>query len=84
MATGIRQDKDKAQQAARADLRRLDRETDLFGSLAGAAREARRHFSGDDADNDDRIEIWGRRIGRLLSAVACIALAAYLYLTYLR
>lgn len=33
---------------------------------------------------DDPIEVWGRRIGRALAVLACIVLAAYLILTYLR
>ena len=36
---------------------------------------ASRHFSGSDADPNDRIEIWGRRIGRALSVVFAIYLA---------
>lgn len=83
MTVKIRRDKDKRRDVAQADLRRLDRESDLFGGLTAAARDARRHFSGADG-GDDRIEIWGRRIGRLLSAAACVGLAVYLYLTYLR
>jgi len=30
----------------------------------------------------DRIELWGRRIGRALSLIGLIALAVYLYVTY--
>jgi len=33
---------------------------------------------------DDPIERWGRRIGRSLGFVACVALGFYLYVTYLR
>jgi hypothetical protein len=33
---------------------------------------------------DDPMEVWGRRIGRSLAVLACIVLAAYLILTYLR
>ena len=32
----------------------------------------------------DPIELWGRRIGRGLSLVAFVALAIYLYVTYVR
>lgn len=32
---------------------------------------------------DDPIEVWGRRIGRILAVLAGIVLAAYLILTYL-
>jgi hypothetical protein len=59
MATGIRQDKDETERAAR-------------------------RFSGSDQSKDDRIEIWGTRIGRTLSVAAFIVLAVYLMLTYLR
>ena len=54
-------------------------------SLANAARRAADHFSGKDAIGDaeggatDPIELWGRRIGRILSLVAFIGLAIYLY-----
>jgi hypothetical protein len=39
-----------------------------------------------DADGDqekpDKIEIWGRRIGRTISYVLLIVLVVYLYATY--
>lgn len=61
----------------------------LAGSgLAEAARRAARHFAAADAvgpdGRRDPIELWGRRIGRVLSLLAVIALSIYLYLTYLR
>ncbi len=84
MTTGIRQDKDKAQRAAQRELRQLGRKTDLFGGLTATARDARAHFSGVDDGDGDRVEIWGKRIGRALSAAVCVLLAVYLYLTYLR
>lgn len=34
-------------------------------------------------DDDDAAEVWGRRIGRALSAVAAVALLITLALTYL-
>ena len=74
-------------------LRTLDtlRESDTFATsaLARTARRASDHFTAKDAVNDagaegsvDRIELWGRRIGRGLSLIGLIALAVYLYLTY--
>lgn len=33
---------------------------------------------------DDPMEVWGRRIGRGLAVVAGLALAYYLFATYLR
>jgi hypothetical protein len=84
MANEVRHEKDGAQRAALDDLRRLSRESDLFGGLAGATRRAGRHFSGTDAGDDDRIEVWGKRIGRTLSLAAFLSLAVWLLLTYLR
>jgi hypothetical protein len=60
----------------------------VFGSaMADAARRTASHFGGRDAGEaapPDAIELWGRRIGRALSLVVCIALGVYLYVTYLR
>lgn len=67
------------EQAALADLARLRREGDLLGVLFGRSRE---HFAAADTQGDDPIEKWGRRIGRTLSAIAFLALAVYLYVTY--
>jgi hypothetical protein len=57
-------------------------------SLTDAARRAARHFAAADVigpdGTRDPIELWGRRIGRGLSLLAVIALAIYLYFTYLR
>jgi hypothetical protein len=76
--------------AHREALRTLDqlRERDDIGSsaLTRAARRATDHFAARDAVGEhgetDRIELWGRRIGRALSLAAFIALAIYLYVTY--
>jgi hypothetical protein len=73
---------------ALASLRSLG-ENDTFATsaLARTARRATDHFSARDAigpdGSVDRIELWGRRIGRALSLVGLIVLAVYLYLTYL-
>lgn len=70
-----------AQNQALADLARLQHEGDALGGLFGRARD---HFGAADTPPDDPAELWGRRIGRGLSAVAFLALAVYLYLTYVR
>lgn len=63
-------------------------ESDTFATsaLARSAQRAGDHFSGRDAvapdGSVDRIELWGRRIGRGLSLAGFVALAIYLYLTY--
>jgi hypothetical protein len=70
-----------------ADLKR--RGPSLAGSsMADAARRAVDHFGGKDAvgaaegGGTDPLELWGRRIGRMLSLVVFIGLAIYLFATY--
>ncbi len=77
-------ERDEAQRReALAALRTLS-EPDTFATsaLARAAQRASDHFAGKDAGGEDRIELWGRRIGRALSLAGFIALAIYLYLTH--
>lgn len=73
-------DQDK-QHAALADLARLQGEGDALGGLFGRAHD---HFGAAETPAGDKIELWGRRIGRALSAVVFVALAVYLYATYAR
>lgn len=71
---------------ARATLERVRRDTESIGSSSAARATARLkdHFSGADAigaaedGGTDRIELWGRRIGRAISAVLALVLAWYL------
>ena len=61
---------------ADAALGRVKRDSEsLLGSSMGRAAD---HFAGRDAPEDDRIELWGRRIGRALSLVAFIGLSWWL------
>jgi hypothetical protein len=87
MKAAHEQDEAKRREEARRTLERLRDEPAFAGSsLAAAARRAARHFAGRDAGDEgvDSVELWGRRIGRALSLAGCVALAIYLYLTYLR
>lgn len=68
-------------QQALDDLARLRREGDGISHMAGLAR-VKDHFSASDAANEDAAEIWGRRIGRILSAVVAIGLIIHLVRTY--
>ena len=79
-------ERDEAQRReALASLRELnERESFASSALARTARRAGDHFAAKDAGGEDRIELWGRRIGRGLSLAGFIALAIYLYLTYVR
>jgi hypothetical protein len=78
-----RESADEAQRReALATLKTLgERDTFATSALARTAQRATDHFAGKDA-GDDRIELWGRRIGRGLSLAALIGLALYLYVTY--
>lgn len=61
---------------AQAALDRVKRDSEsLLGSSMGRAAE---HFSGGDAPEGDKIELWGRRIGRSLSLVGVVVLAWWL------
>ncbi len=61
---------------AKAALERVKRDSEtLLGSSMGRAAD---HFSGSDAPEGDRIELWGRRIGRALSLLGVIVLAWWL------
>lgn len=77
---------DDTRRSALAELENLRHDGDaLGGSFVRLLRRAGSHFGGCDADDaGDRIELWGRRIGRSLSAVALVALCIYLYAAYLR
>ena len=85
---------ERDEERRREALRTLDtlRESDTFATsaLARTARRATDHFAARDAMKDavtedgsvDRIELWGRRIGRALSLIGFVAFAVYLYLTH--
>ncbi len=61
---------------AKAALERVKRDSEtLLGSSMGRAAQ---HFSGADAPEGDRIELWGRRIGRSLSLIGVVVLAWWL------
>ena len=77
---------EKMRREALDALERVKHESETIGTsaLARTARRAADHFSAKDAAKNDAIEVWGSRIGRGLSLVGVIALAIYLYLTYVR
>jgi hypothetical protein len=64
-------------ESAQEILRRVERETS--GGLGATFGRAYAHFTARDADPTDRIEVWGRRIGRMLSLAGVIALAWLLF-----
>ena len=64
---------DERAREAKAALERVRRDQEnVFSSSMARASD---HFGGKDADPDDKIEVWGRRIGRSLSLIGVIVLA---------
>ena len=85
--TGSGDKREADQRRAIRELGALECEGDLLGrsALGRTAQRAADHFSAADArDEKDPIELWGRRIGRVLSLIGFVALAIYLYATYVR
>jgi hypothetical protein len=86
--------REREEEQRREALRTLDtlRDSDTFATsaLARTARRATDHFTAKDTMRDaraangsvDKIELWGRRIGRGLSLAGFVALAIYLYVTH--
>jgi hypothetical protein len=74
------------QRQSREALERVARESETIGSssLARTGRRLGGHFAGQDAvgagegGGTDPIELWGRRIGRVLSLVGVVVLAYFL------
>lgn len=66
-------------------LNRVEREAEQVGTstMARTANKVRDHFMGEGKTRGDPVEIWGKRIGRTLAAIAFAALAISLYLTYI-
>ncbi|MBX9619737.1 MAG: hypothetical protein K2X10_11365 [Hyphomicrobiales bacterium] len=58
---------DEQQAKAKDALEELARPgvSPLGSSLADAANRTRDHFGAADADQDDRIEVWGKRVARI-------------------
>jgi hypothetical protein len=84
--TGNRQQQDEARRRqALKDLEDAAAGSEVFGTstFVRQAEKASAHFSGADADPHDRVEVWGRRIGRGLSLIAFFGLLIYLSVTYL-
>jgi hypothetical protein len=66
---------------ARRILAQVEKDTGIAASsaLAWALGRTRNHMTGNDADPEDWAELWGTRVGRLLSLAAFVALSIYLY-----
>jgi hypothetical protein len=85
MSDNSHQSRERQRQQALKDLEEAAAASEVFGTSAFArqAERASAHFRGEDADPDDRVELWGRRIGRGLSLIVFVGLLIYLAVTYL-
>lgn len=64
---------------ARRILTRIGQESDPSGSLmTRATRKVRDHVEASDADQEDWIELWGTRIGRVLGLILLVVLVGWL------
>jgi hypothetical protein len=85
--TGMTPEKDgrneDKERAARKTLHELRHEgAEIGGAVSAMAKRTATHFAGDN--ERDPIELWGKRIGRTLSLIGFVALAIYLYMTYVK
>jgi hypothetical protein len=71
---------------SRRILDRVAGEGDALGTgmAARAARRAREHLTARDADQKDRIELWGTRIARTIGVAFLLALAVWFLLPALQ
>ncbi|GAB2186677.1 hypothetical protein [Roseibium sp. LAB1] len=76
--------KEKLRKEALQTLDRVNAESETVAgsTFVRMADRAKDHLSAADKDEDDRIEVWGSRIGRGLGVVFAIGLAIYLLVTY--
>ncbi|MGB7432528.1 MAG: hypothetical protein WA921_08690 [Ahrensia sp.] len=72
-------DEERARESQRV-LERVSRESETIAtsSLARVAKQATDHISGADADQDDKAELWGKRVGRSMGIVAAVVLLVML------
>jgi len=73
------------EEEARKTLERVAVDSEVIGqsTLARTVNRARSHMAADDADPEDKVELWGRRVGRGLSLIVFLILAVWL-VGYLR
>jgi hypothetical protein len=84
MADGRKEKQDEQQRRALRDLERATEQSETVGTsqFSRSALRARDHFLGNAEAGDDPMELWGKRIGRLLGLTFVVGLVVYLLLTY--
>jgi hypothetical protein len=79
-----REIEEERRREAEAVLARTARDTEsvMDGAAKSTADRLGDHFGGADAAPGDAIDLWGKRIGRLLALVAALLLIVHLVRTY--
>lgn len=75
-----------AEQAeSRRILERVARDSETIGtsSMARVANRVSKHFRGTENSDDDVVEVWGKRIGRILALIVFAILAYHVLTTYI-
>lgn len=85
MSDSRRERDERRRREAIADLERIAEQSDVVGASAfrRSAERVRGHFLGEGGDNADWADIWGRRIGRVMSLLFLLALVGYLAAAYI-
>ena len=73
------------QAESRRILERVARDSETIGasSMARVANRVSQHFRGEENPRDDAIEVWGKRIGRLLGLLVFAFLAYHVLTVYI-
>jgi hypothetical protein len=74
---GIR-DGDRSAESRRI-LERVAREAAAGGLAGRTVARARDHFAAADVEPDDRLELWGTRIGRTIAAIVLGAMLVWAF-----
>lgn len=79
-----RETRERRAREAREALAAVHRDGETLGtsSLARVAGRAGKHLSAADVPENDPVEMWGTRIGRVLSVIFVVALVIYLIDAY--
>ena len=84
MADGRKEKQDEQQRRALRDLERVTEHSETIGTsqFTRSALRVRGHFLGHAETSEDAIEVWGKRIGRLLGLTFVVGLVVHLVWTY--
>ena len=83
--SGSKHPKDKKREEALKAIDRVQAESETIAgsTFVRMADRAKDHLSAADKNEDDQIEVWGTRIGRIAGALFAVGLVIYLIVTYL-